>query len=183
MPLRDTGGAPGGFDSRRARTHGLVRRGIFIAPFGELAEPRLVAALAEETEARGWDGFFVWDHVAYRPPVEAVADPWSCLSGGGWGPPRGRRGPLVPPVPRRRPHQLARETVSLDRLSGGRLVLGVGVGSDDTGECAPGFLGEEPSRRARALLLDSGLERLAAYWGGEFEPRPVAGRIPVWVAS
>src|SRR3954462_7829467 len=98
-----------------------MRRGIFIAPFGELAEPRLVAELAQQTEARGWDGFFVWDHVAYRPPVGALADPWVCLSAVAMVTARVTLGPLVTPVPRRRPHQLARETVSLDRLSGGGL--------------------------------------------------------------
>ena len=93
-------------------------------------------------------------------------------------------GPLVTPLPRRRTHQLARETVTLDRLCGGRLVLGVGVGSDDTGEFAAGV----PRRgavdaRAGAVARFDGLARLAAYWDGEFEPRPVDGRIPVWVAS
>jgi alkanesulfonate monooxygenase SsuD/methylene tetrahydromethanopterin reductase-like flavin-dependent oxidoreductase (luciferase family) len=90
---------------------------------------------------------------------------------------------LITPLPRRRTHQLARETVTLDRLSAGRLVLGVGVGSDDTGEFAPDFLGEEPSMRERGRMLDAGLDKLAAYWGGEFEPLPVSGKIPVWVAS
>ena len=161
-----------------------VRRGIFIAPFEELSEPRLVASLAARAQARGWHGFFVWDHVSYRPPVRALADPWVTLSAVAMATSTVVLGPLVTPVPRRRPHQLARETVTLDRLSGGRLVLGVGVGSDDTGEFDPGFLGEEPSMRSRAQLLDAGLERLTAYWGGEFEPRPVQQpRIPVWVAS
>jgi alkanesulfonate monooxygenase SsuD/methylene tetrahydromethanopterin reductase-like flavin-dependent oxidoreductase (luciferase family) len=159
-----------------------VRRGIFIAPFGELAEPRLVAELAEQTEARGWDGFFVWDHVAYRPPVEALADPWVCLAAAAMVTSRVTLGPLVTPLPRRRPHQLARETVSLDRLSGGRLVLGVGIGSERTGEFDPARFGEEGSARERARLLDDGLERVVAYWDGEFQPRPVHGRVPVWVA-
>jgi alkanesulfonate monooxygenase SsuD/methylene tetrahydromethanopterin reductase-like flavin-dependent oxidoreductase (luciferase family) len=91
-------------------------------------------------------------------------------------------GPLVTPLARRRPHQLARETVTLDRLSGGRLVLGVGLGSDRTGEFDPARFGEEGDPRARAKLLDDGLERLQAYWRGEFEPRPL-GRIPIWVAA
>src|SRR4051812_12194406 len=175
---RDTEPRPSGFEYNSR----FVRRGIFIAPFGELAEPRLVAALAEETEAGGWDGFFVWDHVAYRPPVEALADPWVCLSAAAMVTSRVTLGPLVTPLPRRRPHQLARETVSLDRLSGGRLVLGVGIGSEITGEFDPARFGEEGSPRERAQLLDSGLERLGAYWEGEFQPRPVHGRIPVWVA-
>ena len=88
------------------------------------------------------------------------------------------------PIPRRGPHQRARETVTLDRLSGGRFVLGVGGGSPRSGELDPQRFGEEGDPRARARLLDDGLERLASYWGGEFEPRPVQRpRIPVWVAS
>jgi alkanesulfonate monooxygenase SsuD/methylene tetrahydromethanopterin reductase-like flavin-dependent oxidoreductase (luciferase family) len=161
-----------------------VKRGIFVAPFGELAEPRLIADLAAATEARGWDGFFVWDHVAYRPPVYALADPWVCLSAVAMVTQRVTIGPLVTPLPRRRTHQLARETASLDRLSGGRLVLGVGIGSEITGEFDPARFGEEGDMRRRAVLLDEGLERLCAYWQGEFEPRPVQQpRIPVWVAA
>src|SRR3954453_13931628 len=156
-----------------------MRRGIYVAPFDELSEPALVADLAAHAETRGWEGFFVWDHVTYREPVRAVGDPWITPAAVALATERAIIGPLVTPLPRRRPHQLARETVTLDRLSGGRLVLGVGVGSNDTGEFEPGVLGEEPSMRERARLLDSGLERLVSYWGGDFEPPPVQQpRIP-----
>src|SRR3954449_10320730 len=109
-----------------------MRRGIYVAPFDELSEPALVADLAAHAETRGWEGFFVWDHVAYREPVRAVADPWVTLAAVATATKRVTIGALVTPVPRRRPHQLARETVTLDRLSGGRLVFGVGIGSDRT---------------------------------------------------
>src|SRR4051794_41258361 len=89
-----------------------------------------------------------------------------------------RIGPMVTPVARRRPHQLARETVTVDRLSAGRLVLGVGLGSDRTGEFDPARFGEEGDPRARARVLDTSLDRLVAYWGGGVEPRPGA-RNPV----
>jgi alkanesulfonate monooxygenase SsuD/methylene tetrahydromethanopterin reductase-like flavin-dependent oxidoreductase (luciferase family) len=155
---------------------------VFIAPFDELAEPAVVAELAARAEARGWDGFFLWDHVLYRPPVRAVADPWVALAAVAVATRRLRLGPLVTPIARRRPHKLARETVTLDRLSGGRSVLGVGLGGDRNAEFA--FPGEEPDPRRRAALLDEGLDRLLAYWSGQFEPpalqRP---RIPVWVAA
>jgi alkanesulfonate monooxygenase SsuD/methylene tetrahydromethanopterin reductase-like flavin-dependent oxidoreductase (luciferase family) len=161
-----------------------ARRGIFVAPFEELSEPALVAELAAQAEARGWDGFFIWDHVSYRPPVRAIADPWITMSAIAIATERVKIGALVTPVPRRRPHQLARETTTLDRLSGGRLVFGVGVGSEVTGEFDPARFGEEGDMRRRAVLLDEGLERLCAYWQGEFEPRPVQQpRIPVWVAA
>ena len=119
-----------------------ARRGIFVAPFEELAEPRLVAELAARAEACGWDGFFLWDHVAYREPVRALADPWVTLAAVAMATERVAIGTLVTPLPRRRPHQLARETVTLDRLSGGRLVLGVGIGSERTGEFDPERFGE-----------------------------------------
>ena len=161
-----------------------ARRAIFVAPFEELSEPALVAELAARAERRGWDGFFVWDHVAYSEPVRALADPWITLAAVAVATRRLTIGPLVTPLPRRRPHQLARETVTLDRLSDGRLVLGVGLGSERTGEFDPDRFGEEGNARARARLLDDGLDRLQAYWDGEFEPRPVQRpRIPVWVAA
>jgi alkanesulfonate monooxygenase SsuD/methylene tetrahydromethanopterin reductase-like flavin-dependent oxidoreductase (luciferase family) len=161
-----------------------ARRAIFVAPFEELSEPALVAELAAKAERRGWDGFFVWDHVAYSEPVKALADPWVTLAAVATRTERVIIGPLVTPLPRRRPHQLARETVTLDRLCGGRLVLGVGLGSATTGEFDPDRFGEEGDPKARARLLDDGLDRLLAYWDGGFEPRPVQRpRIPVWVAA
>jgi alkanesulfonate monooxygenase SsuD/methylene tetrahydromethanopterin reductase-like flavin-dependent oxidoreductase (luciferase family) len=161
-----------------------ARRAIFVAPFEELSEPALVAELAAKAERRGWDGFFVWDHVAYSEPVKALADPWVTLAAVAVATGRIAIGPLVTPLARRRPHQLARETVTLDRLSKGRLVFGVGLGSERTGEFDPERFGEEGDPRERARLLDEGLDRLLAYWAGEFEPRPVQQpRIPVWVAA
>jgi alkanesulfonate monooxygenase SsuD/methylene tetrahydromethanopterin reductase-like flavin-dependent oxidoreductase (luciferase family) len=161
-----------------------ARHGIFVAPFGELAEPELVAELAASAEERGWDGFFLWDHVAFGGRARPIADPWITLAAMAARTERLLIGPLVTPLPRRRAHQLARETVTLDRLSGGRLVFGVGLGSDRTGEFDPDRFGEESDMRARARMLDEGLDRLVGYWGGAFEPRAVQEpRIPVWVAS
>jgi alkanesulfonate monooxygenase SsuD/methylene tetrahydromethanopterin reductase-like flavin-dependent oxidoreductase (luciferase family) len=159
-----------------------VKRGIFVAPFDELVDPRLMADLARTAESRGWDGFFIWDHVKYRPPVEAVADPWVTLAAIASATEQLRLGPLVTPLSRRRVHRLARETVTLDHLSRGRLTLGVGLGASSTGELEP--FGEVVDPRERARLLDEGLDRLSAYWGGEFKPLPVQRpRIPVWVAA
>jgi alkanesulfonate monooxygenase SsuD/methylene tetrahydromethanopterin reductase-like flavin-dependent oxidoreductase (luciferase family) len=160
-----------------------AKRGIFVAPFGELADPALVATLALETEAAGYDGFFVWDHVAYREPVTHIADPWVTLAAVAVLTEQVTIGPLVTPLARRRPHQLARETVTLDRLSGGRLVLGVGLGPDTTGEFDPARFGEEGDPRERARLLDAGLAKLQGYWDGGFEPGPVNGTIPIWAAA
>ena len=113
-----------------------------------------------------------------------MADPWITLAAVAVATERVTIGPMVTPLARRRPHQLARETVTLDRLSGGRLVLGAGLGSPNTPEFRPERFGEEGDPKARAVLLDDGLEKLAAYWDGDFEPRPVQQpRIPVWIAS
>ncbi len=114
--------------------------------------------------------------------MRAIADPWITLAAISTRTERLVIGPLVTPLPRRRTHQLARETVTLDRLSGGRLVLGIGVGSENTTEFQADTFGEEPDMRVRAAQLDAEIERLLAYWAGEFEPGPV-DHIPIWVAA
>jgi alkanesulfonate monooxygenase SsuD/methylene tetrahydromethanopterin reductase-like flavin-dependent oxidoreductase (luciferase family) len=114
--------------------------------------------------------------------VRAVADAWVTLAAIACATERVTIGPLVTPPSRRRVHKLARETVTLDHLSGGRLVLGLGLGADRHGELGP--FGEVEDARERARLLDAALDRLTAYWGGELEPAPVQRpRIPVWLAA
>src|SRR6478752_1014577 len=164
------------------RIASMSKRGIFVAPFEGLADATALAELAKRAEAAGWDGFFLWDHVAYRAPVTALADPWVCMAAIAMQTERIVTGPLVTPLARRRIHKLARETVTLDRLSGGRLIFGAGLGGDNSGEFSR--FGEEPDAKARAKLLDDGLAQLELYWSGEFEPRPVQQpRIPVWLAA
>src|SRR3954470_8846449 len=159
-----------------------VKRGIYLAPFDELVDPRTLAELASRAEHRGWDGFFLWDHVAYRAPVRAVADPWVALAAIACATEELRLRTMVTPLSRGRVQKGARETVTLDLLSGGRLTLGVGLGVEGNGELEP--FGEVVDARERAGLLDQGLMRLDAFWAGEFHPVPVQQpRIPVWVAA
>jgi alkanesulfonate monooxygenase SsuD/methylene tetrahydromethanopterin reductase-like flavin-dependent oxidoreductase (luciferase family) len=158
------------------------RRGLFLAPFDELADPWVLVELAVAAESRGWDGVFLWDHIVHRPPVSAVSDPWVAMSAIAARTERLRLGPMVTPLSRRRVQKVARETVTLDHLSRGRLTLGVGLGSSNTAELEP--FGEVVDPRERARLLDERLSRLAALWGGDFQPPPVQQpRIPVWVAG
>jgi alkanesulfonate monooxygenase SsuD/methylene tetrahydromethanopterin reductase-like flavin-dependent oxidoreductase (luciferase family) len=159
-----------------------VKYGIDVAPFDDLANPRLLAELAATAEDRGWDGFFLWDHIVYREPVRAVLDPWVALAAIACSTSSVRIGTMITPLSRRRVPKLARETATLDQLSNGRLILGVGIGSARNGELEP--FGEVADPRERAVLLDDGLAQLVAYWSGEFEPVPVQQpRIPVWVAA
>jgi alkanesulfonate monooxygenase SsuD/methylene tetrahydromethanopterin reductase-like flavin-dependent oxidoreductase (luciferase family) len=131
---------------------------------------------------------FVWDHLRYAEPVREVANPWIVMAAIAAATETIRIGPMVTPVPRRRPQMLLRETVTLDRLSDGRLIFGVGIGGDPGGELS--LFREERDARARGVLLDVALDRLDRWWQGEeadgatMLPRPVQQpRIPVWVAS
>jgi len=175
-----------------------MHAGLFLPLFDELADPAVVAGLSVEAERTGWDGVFVWDHVRWREPVEAVADPWITLAAVAAATRRVRLGPMVTPLARRRPVKVARETATLDRLSGGRLTLGVGLGSDQFGS-EFSVTGEELDERRRAQMLDESLDILTAAWSGEpvrhrgehytvdgmrFLPRPVQRPgVPVWVAG
>jgi len=158
----------------------------------------LVARLATLAEDAGWHGIFVWDHVRWRAPVFDVADAWITLAAIATATASIRLGPMVTPLARRRPVKVARETATLDRLSGGRLTLGVGLGGNEFGD-EYAMTGEERDERRRARMLDECLEILSAAWSGEpvhhhgehytvdgmrFLPRPVQRPgIPVWVAG
>jgi alkanesulfonate monooxygenase SsuD/methylene tetrahydromethanopterin reductase-like flavin-dependent oxidoreductase (luciferase family) len=173
-----------------------VRSAVYAPPFGTFGDVNLLVDLARAAEQAGWDGFFLWDHLLYEDDVPFV-DAWIALAAIAAATERVRLGPLVTPLPRRRPWKVARESVTLDHLSGGRLVLGVGLGIDFWREFA-GFSGEAADDPARAALLDDGIEIVTRLWSGErvdyrgdalrvngvrFLPRPVQQpRIPIWSA-
>src|ERR671919_1691372 len=143
-----------------------MRSGLFVPIFDGLADPALVARLSAEAEEAGWDGIFLWDHVHWREPVLEVADAWITLAAIAAATQTIRLGPMVTPLARRRPVKVARETATLDRLSGGRLTLGVGLGSNRFGH-EFSITGEEIDEKRRAGMLDESLEILVAAWSGE----------------
>jgi alkanesulfonate monooxygenase SsuD/methylene tetrahydromethanopterin reductase-like flavin-dependent oxidoreductase (luciferase family) len=169
-----------------------VRYG-FIIPGGD---PLTVAELAGEAEAAGWDGVFYYDAICVGEGWE-IYDPWVVMAAMAMKTGRVRIGAVLTPPARRRPWKLARETMTLDHLSGGRLVLPVGLGALDDGGFAK--VGEPTDRKVRARLLDESLEILTGLWSGEpfsyrgehyqleemtFLPPPVQSpRIPIWVVG
>ncbi|MBA3945441.1 MAG: LLM class flavin-dependent oxidoreductase [Herpetosiphonaceae bacterium] len=159
----------------------------------DFGDPHYVAELAYEAEQAGWDGFFVWDHMGANWPV-AVSDPWILLAAIAMRTKHIKLGPMVTPIPRRRPWKLARETVTIDRLSEGRLILGVGIG----GGSEYSAFSEPGDDRQHGEMLDEGLAVLKGLWSGapfsyqgryyqvsdvHFMPAPVQAQIPVWVAG
>ena len=133
-----------------------TRRGLFVAPFDALADPRVVGDLAASAEAAGWDGFFLWDHLQYGDRVAEIADVWTCCAAVAMRTERLLLGPMVTPLARRRPQVLARQAASLAVLSGGRFVLGLGLGDDGVGEFSA--FGDEADPRVRGRMLDEGLD-------------------------
>ncbi len=159
-----------------------------------------VVDLAVEAENAGWDGVFVPDAIAIPSGSNAAAqgyDPWVVPAAAATRTSRIRLGTMLTPISRRRPWKLARETVTLDHLSHGRLILAVGLGAlDDLGF---GGVGEATDHKVRAQLMDEGLEILTGLWSGKpfsfhgkhyhidemaFAPTPFQSpRIPIWVVG
>ena len=162
-----------------------VRYGFYSPNFGGTGDPRFVAELGARAEAAGWDGFFLWDHLAVQPAP--LVDPWVALAAVAVRTERIVLGPLIVPLARRRPQKVALEAVSLARLAAGRFVLGVGLGAPDDYT----RFGEDADWRTRAAKLDDGLalvRRLAAAENvGEpdlpvrFLDEPV--EFPVWASG
>jgi len=194
------GEAPAGVVVITAEEYALhsMQFAIVIPNFGSGGDARILVDLARRTEDAGWDGFFVWDHLLVDPAwTLEIADPWIALAAIAQATTRIRLGPMVAALPRRRPAKLARETASLDRLSDGRLILGVGLGWPS--EADFGWFGDEVDLARRGAMVDESLAILEGLWRGEpftfvgehyrvgeatFLPRPVQEpRIPVWVGA
>lgn len=160
-----------------------------------VGDPRAAAELAAEAEAAGWDGVFSWDGIAIGEGD--TYDPWVTMAAMAMRTEHVRLGAILTPPSRRRPWKLARESMTLDRLSGGRLVLPVGLGALD--DAAFGNVGEATDTRVRAEMLDESLAILEGLWSGvpfgfdgrhyrfgpmTFRPTPVQlPRIPIWVVG
>src|SRR5690554_2970568 len=97
--------------------------GISLPAFGAFGDPRYLAQSAAASEAAGWDGCFIWDHVIFDPTFNPMADPWIGLAAIAMQTQRIRLGIMVTPLARRRPWKVARESVSVDLLSNGRLIF------------------------------------------------------------
>ncbi len=171
-----------------------VQFGICLANVGTYSDPRASARVARAAETAGWDGVFVWDHLGFvwGPPA---ADPWVVLAAIAATTERIRLGTMVTPVARRRPHVLAQTVATLDRLSGGRVVFGAGLGGS-----ASEFekFGEPADPKIRAAKLDEGLDLLRRLWRGEevshrgnhytvdgvtLAPLPIQQPVPVWIGG
>lgn len=175
-----------------------MRHAVFLPPFDDFADPRRLVDLGVTAEESGWDGFFLWDHALRWPGHEGrVRDVWTALATIAARTSRLRIGPAITPLPRWRPQRFARAAVSLDHLSGGRLVLGAGLGVDTDGELSR--FGEAAGNRVLGDRLDEALQLVLALWSGDevshegtsykadgvaFLPRPLQQpRPPLWGAA
>ena len=163
-----------------------MRFGVCIANFGSYADPRAAVRIARAAEDAGWDGFFLWDHLAFVWNGTS-ADPWVTLTAAACRTERLVLGTAVTPVPRRRPQVLAEQLRTLTALAGGRVVLGAGLGGNEQEFTA---FGEDADPHVRARLLDDGLAHVRGRWdgpiwvGGNSGPaRRRAGRWDGWVAN
>ncbi|MBO3101014.1 LLM class flavin-dependent oxidoreductase [Cellulomonas fengjieae] len=160
------------------------------ATCGSAAQNVAMAVAAEEA---GWDGFMAWDGISVGSMD--TFDPWTLLGAAAVRTSRITLGAMVFSLPRRKPWEVARQALTVDQLSGGRLVLPVGLGAVDDGAYSR-VVGEHVDVKERAALLDESLAILDLAWTGEkfsfqgahhqltdfeFQPRPVHGTIPVWV--
>jgi len=172
---------------------GRPRCAVGVPTVSTFGDPRMLVELAVAAEEAGWDGFFLWDHLLWHEPGGHVADPTVVISAVAARTERIRFGIMVNLLARRRAAKVARETVTLDVLSGGRLIVGAGLGSLPAEFTA---FGENADPRVRAARLDESLHLLDALWTGQpvtfhgeyltatdvtMLPRPVQRpRIPIW---
>jgi alkanesulfonate monooxygenase SsuD/methylene tetrahydromethanopterin reductase-like flavin-dependent oxidoreductase (luciferase family) len=141
---------------------------VCAANFGSWSDPRLAVRAALAAQDAGWEGFFVWDHLAFvwGPPS---ADPWITLAAAASATEGLTLGTAVTPLARRRPQVVAQQLATLEQLNGGDVVLGVGLGGNEREFTE---FGEDFDPHVRAKRVDDGLEVVRRLWAG-----------PVWVGG
>lgn len=160
----------------------------WVLPYGDA---RTAAELAAVAEQHGWDAFFVWE------PVWGI-DAWIALAAAAMRTERIRLGTMLTPLPRRNPWDVAGQVATVDNLSGGRVILSVGLGAPDDRWW---LFEDDPGRRTRAERLDESLDLITALWSGRpvafdgahyharpadrlIPPPPVQQpRVPIWVVG
>lgn len=172
-----------------------MKYGMTLPPFGALADPLYLVELAQAAEAAGWDGFFLWDTVIHDEQGYPIAEPWTALAAIATATTRMQLGVMITPLPRRRPWQVARQVLTLDHLSKGRVIFGAGLGGalHDFD-----WFGEETDLKVRAAMLDEGLEIVHGLWSGQrtsaagkyytvapvqFRPPPSRPHVPIWIGG
>ncbi|MDQ2902476.1 MAG: LLM class flavin-dependent oxidoreductase [Chloroflexota bacterium] len=174
-----------------------MRYALSLPNAGVYGDARVLADLARLAEEAGWDGFFLWDTLHYNAEDGAVCDPWIALAAIAMQTERIKIGTMVAAPTRRRPWKMARETVTLDHLSNGRFILGVGAG--DGSDKGFTHFGEETNTKKKAELLDESLAILRGLWSGKpfsysgehyhvseitFWPPPIqTPSIPIWISG
>lgn len=175
-----------------------MKHAIGVVPAGEV-DVHALAELGQLAEQAGWDGFFIEDYLTHwaGPDIPTV-DPWIGLAAVAMRTNTIRLALMVTPLARRRPWKVAREAVTLDHLSGGRLILGVGLGGVPDPMNFDRFH-EVTALRQRGEMLDEAIEIITGLWSGEwfsfhgkhyqidqvrFQPTPLQKpRIPIWVGG
>jgi alkanesulfonate monooxygenase SsuD/methylene tetrahydromethanopterin reductase-like flavin-dependent oxidoreductase (luciferase family) len=173
----------------------IMKFGLSLPNHGDYGDIHQIIELAVLAEESGWEGFFLWDHIARG--LAPQIDPWIAMAAIAAHTNNMRLGLLVTPLARRRPWKAAREIVTLDHLSNGRMILGVGLGDFQAKEFEN--FGEVTDKKTRGEMLDEGLAIVAGLQSGEnfrfpgkhykieqtvFNPKPVQRpHVPVWVAG
>lgn len=180
-----------------SRTENRLHYGLYVPNFGRASYARTLAELAADAEKYGWDGFFLWDHIIEYAQRVPIVDSFTALASIATMTRRIRIGTTVTPLPRLRPWIVARQTASLDHLSNGRMMLGVGLGGEES--CGYEKFGDDPNNKVLAEKLDEALEIITRLWTGKsvnyqgkyyriqniaFLPTPIQKpRIPIWVGG
>ncbi len=174
-----------------------VKFGLYVPNFGKSSDPLTLAEIAVDAERSGWDGIFLWDHLVEWDKRLPICDSLTVLAAIAVKTKRIRIGTTLSPLPRYKPWDLARRTVTLDHLSNGRLILSVGLGAAES--CDYARFGEEADNAVLAEKLDESLKIITGLWSGKkfsfhgkhfrlgpsvFLPTPKQQpRIPIWVGG